>query len=177
MRRSIHAAAAALFAIAAPLAAQDSARTVSPGRLVRVRPVHGSGIQGTVTRVDPDRLRIAVGGDTVTFAREEVRRVDLFQGTGSRVGRNALNGLMIGAAVGAIVGAASGGDSDHLFSYSPGEGALAFGLLFGALGAGVGALTGMHQRPIWTSVPLQKVFVTPAPAGGEGVAIGLHLRL
>ena len=115
--------------------------------------------------------------DTVTVARADVARIDVYQGMKSRVGKNALTGGLIGAGVGALLGAASAAASEGtLVEYSAGAGAASGALTFGVIGAGIGALTGISKRPVWKTVSLPTVTVAPASSDGEGVAIGLHFR-
>lgn len=178
MSRSLGLVALALLVSVASLPAQDSTATVVPGQTIRIQVLGGGGTQGTLTAIDADRLWIAVNGaDTVTVARADVARIDVYQGMKSRVGKNALTGGLIGAGVGALLGAASAAASEGtLVEYSAGAGAASGALTFGVIGAGIGALTGISKRPVWKTVSLPTVTVAPASSDGEGVAIGLHFR-
>jgi len=178
MCRTLCLTAAALLVASSLLTAQDSATAVVPGRLIRVQVIGGGVTQGTVTAVDGGRILLAVAGaDTVALSRAEVGRIEMYQGTKSRVGKNALTGGLIGAGLGAVLGAVSASATEgSLVEFSAGQGAVAGGLTFGVLGAGIGALTGISKRPIWKTVSPSSVFVTPASDRGNGVAVGMNLR-
>lgn len=179
MYRTVCLSALALVLAAAELPAQDSATAVLPGRLIRVRLTNGGGTQGTVVAIDSARLRLFItGADTLDLSRDEVTRVDVYQGMKSRVGQGALTGGLVGLAFGALLGAASASETEgSLIQYSAGEGAVAYGAAFGVLGAAVGALAGIHKRPTWKSASVPTVFVAPPVQGGGGVALGLHFTM
>lgn len=166
--------AGALVAVV-PLPAQDSAMAVSPGRTVRVHLRHGAKTTGTVAAIDSAGLCLAVtGGATVLLVRDEVSGIDLYQGMRTSVGRRALMGGVIGAAAGALLGAVTAGNSDGFISV--GEGAAAFGAVFGVLGAGIGALVGTKPRPVWDPVDWPSVALIPDREGGAGAAVRFVIR-
>ncbi|TFH64763.1 MAG: hypothetical protein E4G90_07440 [Gemmatimonadales bacterium] len=84
-----------------------------------------------------------------------------------------LEGAGIGFLIGAAIGLASGDDpSNQWFAYSAGEKALAGGLGFGLIGAGVGALIKSDK---WSEVPLDRIRPRLV-AQQDGVGLGVSLR-
>lgn len=93
--------------------------------------------------------RIASLTDTslVAGTREKPVNIDVsrigFIKTKRSVGNNILWGAVIGTGFGAIAGFTTGGEGEW---WGQGEGAGGFGLIFGAMGAGTGAITAIFKK-------------------------------
>lgn len=166
-------AALASLILVGTASAQDSASVLLPGRTTRITLTDGAKTQGTVVSIDPSIMRLAVtGGDTVSLTRGAVKKVEIYQGMRTTVGRDALTGGLVGAALGALLGAASAKSTEGSFvEYSAGEGALAYGAVFGVLGAGIGALVGTKHRPSWGAANWPTVAMGPVASGGGGMSV------
>ncbi|WP_297798660.1 hypothetical protein [uncultured Eudoraea sp.] len=93
--------------------------------------------------------RIAVLTDTslVTGPREKPVTIEVTSigsiKTKRSAGHNILMGAVIGTGTGAILGFATGGEGEW---WGKGEGAGGFGFIFGAMGAGIGAITAIFKK-------------------------------
>jgi len=116
----------------------NSVKALATGADVRInsgsRTVHGK-----VLRVSDENIVLALGKSQEMFAQREVLRVRL-RGDSHR-GRNSLIGLGVGAAAAVITGAVGHRDcSDWIFCTSRGGDMAAGGIVFGGIGAAIGAL-------------------------------------
>ncbi|MBI3896346.1 MAG: hypothetical protein HY313_10505 [Acidobacteria bacterium] len=122
----------------APEQSWDDLKTLREGEKIQVVDQKLKSLNGTFVSVSEEAITFQTGKDAVTIQRGDVFRVSSRERGHSR-GRNALLGLAIGAAAGAgLYGgvlAAQGGAEDI-----PPAALIAGGaLLFGGVGAGVGA--------------------------------------
>ncbi len=133
---------------------------VEIGARVRLRP-EGAGqrwVVGQLLAVSEDSVRLLAGDppDSVALGLPSLASFDVSMGQRRQTGRGAMIGLGIGAVAGILLGASTGSECDDCFSPGPGPGesAVAGGVLFGALGAGIGALIGRSsQGERWEAVP------------------------
>jgi hypothetical protein len=121
-------------------------------------------VVGTVVAVDRDSVRIrpedpALFPDhptSVAIARSSIRELEVAVKGHSNAGKGALIGLGIGV-LGGAVGAAAACQSDG-FNPAPAGCAVVSVALFGAIGAGLGALMGSSGRGVhWERVALDHV--------------------
>jgi hypothetical protein len=179
MSRSASLILALLLGTALDLAAQAPPIDLVPGRRIRVHRRAETTLVGELVSLGPDSLTLTTAAaDTVAVSRAAITGLDLSTGTKSNAGKGALNGLIFGGLGGALIGVlASGSDDGEFLDYGPGAWAASGALMFGALGAGVGALIGSGQRADrWESVPLPTVAIVPLPGKGSRVAIGVRFR-
>jgi hypothetical protein len=103
MRRTTLLSIAALFAGASSLAAQDSVH-IATGNRVRVTAprISGTRIVGTYARMDADTFVVEVGGDTRSFPRTAVIRLEVSVGRKGNAEKGALYGALLGAGIGAL---------------------------------------------------------------------------
>ncbi|MDH4130167.1 MAG: hypothetical protein OEV95_00005, partial [Gemmatimonadota bacterium] len=151
--------AAALLSILIPttrLSAQ------ADGTTIRIKTVKqkGTWITGAAVGITHDSVGIipARTHDTLRYARSKLHKMEVSRGRKS----NAVRGLIGGAAVGLALGVAcvASTDEDDWAGCEGGGEVAAFTLTFGALGAGLGALS---HRELWEEVP-----VTSPDAGSAG---------
>ena len=99
-------------------------------------------------KISKGRIVSVTDTSLITGPREKPVTIDVskigFIKTKRSAGNNILWGTAIGAGTGAILGLASGGESEW---WGKGEGAGGFGLIFGAMGAGIGAITAIFKKP------------------------------
>ena len=168
------------MAAAPAAAAQDSTDALAPGRRIRVHQKGHDAVTGSLISATPEAVSFTTPAfDTVTVPRDELKRLDVSMGTISKVGPNALTGFLGGAAVGGLLGLALGvaQNQDDFFYVSPAASAAGGAVLFGAIGAVVGALSGTGKRgDKWQRVSLPAVEVGPGGPEGKGVAIGLRFK-
>jgi hypothetical protein len=179
MSRSAMLMLALLLGAALDLAAQAPPIALVPGRRIRVHRRAETTLVGDLVSLGPDSLTMTTSAaDTVMVARAAITRLDLSTGTKSKAGKGAVNGLIFGALGGALIGVlASGSDDGDFIDFGPGEWAASGALMFGAVGAGVGALIGAGQRADrWERVALPTVAIVPVPGKGSGVAVGMRFR-
>ncbi len=152
--------------------------TLVRGARVRLTSASSSGarLQGTVESVDDTTLTI-INDDhqMVKVSRAQLTKVEMAWG---RKGR-ARNGLLIGGLVGLAAGVLVAATPDALctkFDCAPlttGEKvglALGATAVYGAMGAGIGALVKTDR---WVEVPPDKIRVSVAPTSGRGIAVGV----
>lgn len=125
----------------APLTAQNwtDVKALTPGTVVRVS-AGSKTMTGSVQSITDESLFLNSGKDRKTFSRQEVTRLSVKKH--SHRARNSLIGLAVGAGTGAAIGAATYKTCTGLciLSESRGIDAGAGALVFGILGALVGAL-------------------------------------
>lgn len=168
-----------LLCTAVDLAAQAQPVDLVPGRRIRVHRRAETTLVGDLVSLGPDTLTMTTSAaDTVAVQRAAISRLDLSTGTKSKAGKGAVNGLLFGGLGGALIGVlASGSDDGEFLDYGPGAWAASGALMFGALGAGVGALIGSGQRTDqWEGVVLPTVAIVPVAGTGSRVAIGVRFR-
>ena len=162
--------------------AQGISTDLVPGRRIRVQQHQGTMVQGALVSVSDTALTLRTSEtDTVVVARAAIAKVEVYEGTKSKAGKGAVTGLLIGGGIGVVLGVATASSTEGtLLESSPGSYAVGSGLLFGALGAGVGALigSGSHTEK-WQSVVLPAVLPTvtilPDESKGRRVALGLRI--
>lgn len=148
------------------------------GAEVRVARVSGGEpIRGELAARDSAGITIRSATGDVRIARQDVRRIQLYQG---REGKWA-QGFALGFAAGAVVGAAGGylsGDdeSEGFLSFTAPEKAVVLGLIGAATGSVLGAIIGLAVRgDHWRRVSRFGVAPAAGPSGG-GMNLGLRLR-
>ncbi len=159
------------------LESQSLAAQVEAGSRIRVTTMPSSPGRriGTLVSLDQDTLRWS-RWDTTSVIKvpiASVARLERSIGRRSNTGRGAMIGGLIGAGFGLFVGVAASTDDTGFFEVGVGEIAALTGI-FGAGGAGVGALIGsLSTRDRWVPVAL-----TPGVAGkiGGRKITGLTLR-
>ncbi len=185
-----HATILAAILAFVPLAGATAQLPVRPGERVRVThlPICPADvcvgprrkIVGTLMSVSGDSLLLSVDGGAgpVLLALISVSRIQVLSGRKAARGR----GAAIGALAGGVVGLAG-----SLTTYEECEGfcpadlgrggtAVASGLVFGGLGAGIGYLVGNFVTvDRWVDVPLDGVQmdVTASPGGGLGARVSV----
>jgi hypothetical protein len=157
--------------------AQQATTGLVPGRRIRI---HQSGVKplaGEFVSMGSDGIRLTTSpADTQLVPKADITGVDLSQGTKSKAGSGAVTGLLVGAAGGALLGVA-GCSGDESGWVTPGQCAGAGALVFGALGAGIGALLGSGKRTDkWAPTAWPTVSFQPFGRDGGTVALGMHLR-
>jgi hypothetical protein len=99
-------------------------------------------VEGSLEEVTDDALRLRAGGEVVSFARGEIRKIYLGE-AGVRVGyaaRGAWLGALAGLGVGVLVAREQGRDGDP--SFAP----LTLSAVGAGVGAGVGALAAGRRK-------------------------------
>lgn len=147
---------------------EEQVKAVSPialGGRVRLRaPTAVQGrIKGTVMEMDEKSLLVSADDRTpVRVPRQAITQLEVSTGRHSK----ALKGMLIGAAIGGVVGVYCDLDCNAAAVHAAGavSGAVG-GLLVGAL----------FHGDRWSSVPLESVRVSVAPARGRGLALSLSL--
>jgi len=130
---------------------------IKSGEIVFVTADDDQTVKGSLAALTPDSLVIAVAGRRVTFVPAHVRQVRV------RRGRATKNGALGGLAVGAIAGFVLGSGLKNGDSWAPSPAGVA--LLFGGVGAGIGALVG-------TAIPRHKLVYEARPGtAGKSIAI------
>lgn len=136
------------------------------GTRVRIRTTSSSTPQtGTVAHAPGDSLRLLVAASPWTeysFARSDLTSVEVSTGMHDTKGAFARYGALIGFVGGAVRGPMTVRFCPHEPSFPTCDGddptrlgsAIGFGIVFGVLGAGVGAIAGhFHHAEGWLSVP------------------------
>jgi hypothetical protein len=142
--------------------AQQERLPLVPGITVRVQaPPYHRWLTGTVESLANDSLiLLGTRGDRVAFPVQLVRRLQVRASGQSNVRVWIGVGFTIGAVPGALLGATSG----SFILDGTSESALAGAALFGAAGAGLGAILGMTlSGDRWEEISLPRSMVTLAP--------------
>jgi hypothetical protein len=156
MMRALGMILPSLFLLAATTwGAFPASAQLDSGARVRVTSARGKQI-GTLVSLDGDSLRYTlVDSATVTaIPRASVVRLERSVGKRSNVGSGAKTMGLIGAGVGLTIGLLAAADNSGWFEIGVEEIA-AVTAVFGATGAGVGALFGAASKhDLWEAVPL-----------------------
>lgn len=161
--------------LAAAVAAANAAPSGWPatGEKVRVTTLTGRSLEkGVVVHTDAEFLTVSLGSgqSPVRIPLASIERLEVARGRRTAAKEGALWGVVVGAVLG---GLAVAGIGEALCENATNCGASAEGYLvgvgiFGAAGAGVGALTGLAiKKDRWVRVPVDRVRVEirPVPAG------------
>ena len=118
--------------------AQETKKKAAP--FVRVYDLNG--IKISKGRIDSltDTSLVVESSEKITTI--EVNRIGYIK-TKRSAGNNILWGAAIGTGFGAISGFATGGENEW---WGQGEGAAGFGIIFGAMGSGIGAITAIFKN-------------------------------
>lgn len=140
-----------------PLAAQAMSTDASPRVWVRQALPLGSldgGVKGTVERISGDTLIMRRDGSAtlLTVVPDDRTRFQLIEGTRRATGKGARLGLLVGGVAGLLLGMTDGGGCSAGGTCVDGGTTTIFGaLLFGGLGAGVGAIVGAYSMTdVWS---------------------------
>jgi len=165
-----------LVMLAGPAAAQpaatfdDLAGRVKAGDRVQVERTSGAMVEGRLIQVAGEELRLDSAGGELTFPRADVRLVTVRRG---RAGKCAKVGFAAGAALGAIGLAGFSGETRAEDAMA---GALMMSAFFGAIGAGLGALSPSRTVVYWAPAGRAGASVRLVPLvarGTKGLAVGL----
>lgn len=119
--------------------AQKEKNKIAP--FIRVYDLNGTKIsKGRIAMLTDTSLVVSRGEKQVNI---ELSKIGFIK-TKRSEGNNILWGTAIGAGTGAILGLASGGENEF---WGKGDGAVGFGLIFGVMGAGAGAITLIFKKP------------------------------
>jgi hypothetical protein len=177
MLRTILVAVLMVFPGAA--AGAQAAVQIAAGERVRVKSAGGRPQIVTVVDVGAGSIAGVSGGRSVTLEFSSIERIERSLGERSRADafvRGLGRGFLAGGVGGALLGAATGDPgctSWDMTCYSREEGALGFGVIFGAAGALIGGVLGMSSPgEQWQRVPVPaRMAVTPTGSGGAAVRL------
>jgi hypothetical protein len=164
---------ASLFVVA-PAHGDDpglaAAPGLTPGMRVRITAPNGAdtAVAGTIRSLDGQTIELAVRGrpEPVRVARDQIAKIEVSAGQGSR-----LSGALIGGLVGAGVGAAVGKGSEPNNGYVVNSAAEAGGAIaFALLGAAIGALIPPAERWQEVSRSSARLSFAPRPDGRLGAS-------
>ena len=135
------------------------------GERIRVRQAGEPSRVGTLVALANDTLVVRWENDSATarLPVAQVSQLDVSRGSQRRVMSRLGRGFMIGAGAGAVLGGVGGAMEDcegELFCVGPAGGALIGGVVFGATGALIGALTGLAPSERWERARLDRERVT-----------------
>jgi len=173
MPRTLLVLALAILALTSNAPAQQDTTGLVPGRRIRVHRQDKQVVMGTFASVDAATFAMVTNtGDSVRLPRADVQSVDVWAGTKSQTGKGALLGLAAGAVAGAGLGVVVCLEEEDCVGYI-GVGAL----VFGAFGAGAGALIGSGSHTDrWEPTVWPTLSVLPVGPDRGMVALGMHLR-
>ena len=160
--------AAALFASPIFNLAGQAASVLVPGSRVRVTAAPSYvPVVGTVVAQERDSLRLIVAGAPVALAHASFQKVEMSRGRYSNAGNGALIGLGLGGGTGLLLGVAAVASCGPEEWICPGPAAVpVMAILFGGLGAGLGALLGSGSSgERWDEVPRARVTLGPRRVG------------
>jgi len=130
------------------------------------------------------RIGVVPAESTLVLSRSVIDRLEVSRGLQRNTGRGALIGLGSGAALGAVIGLMTyekcvpQGLLDCLYApESRAQQAMLFGVAFGLIGAGVGALVGSAKQERWERVRSDDDVawsIRSPPGGGIGVDVGIR---
>jgi hypothetical protein len=149
------------------------------GERIRVRQAGEASRVGTLVALANDTLAVRWANDSATARLPigQVSQLEVSRGSQRRVMSRLGRGFMIGAGAGAVLGGVGGAMEDcegELFCVGPAGGALIGGVVFGATGAVIGALTGLAPSERWERARLDPRRVTLLlPTRIERKGIGL----
>jgi hypothetical protein len=134
---------------------QAIAQELAPGARVRVTLIERAPLVGTLVALPPAGLEIRFPPDSTvrTILRPDIERLEISDGTRSRVGRGAVRGALIVGGIGALGGFLLGMaplDVEMDQADFVGIGLVGGGLL----GAGLGALMTAGRYEKWKRVPV-----------------------
>jgi len=99
--------------------------------------------QGNLLQIDGDSVTLSTENDTLSLAARSVSKLQVSRGRKSHAGKGAKIGGGVGAGLGIILSAAAAADDDCFGCPEVGvDTAILVAALFGATGAGIGALIG-----------------------------------
>jgi hypothetical protein len=151
-RRAAIAVVVVVLALAPPASAQIFRTSLPTGTRVRVLDrIGGERFTGTVLRLTPDTLGVALGGGSTLLNLPTSRLASLEVSEGRERGQSAWRGAGIGLVAGSLIGAVSMRGEG-----TPGDvGALVGLMVGGLLGAGSGIVVGAITAPErWRRVSL-----------------------
>ncbi|HEX8724859.1 MAG TPA: hypothetical protein VF737_05660 [Gemmatimonadaceae bacterium] len=128
-------------------------------------------------------VRPVRGADTLALGLSRLARLDVSHGKETHALHHAGVGFLIGAVGGGVLGYAGGSDcsSSDWICFSRGETAVFSAALFGAVGAGVGAIVGwVNPSERWEPVALPhdaRLTFRPGGAGGRGYRVGITVTV
>jgi hypothetical protein len=147
----------AVLAIGSERASAGEGAALEPGARVRGATLDRVRFSGRLVSVDAETIAVARDGEPERLlSREAIERLEVHTGRsslGHRILAGAGQGATIGGLSGVIVGLASG--NDHCgsqefcipaFEFSAGQKAAVAGIVFGTLGAALGAIVGTVSR-------------------------------
>jgi len=171
--------AAVLAAAAVAVTPVPPSNRVAAGEKVRVATTSLGDKTGVVVAADAESVTVSVGAGKapVRIPLASVKRLEVARGRRTAVKEGAITGGLVGGALGALAvlylsHALCEGGSDcnaEVGAYGIGVG------IFGAGGAGLGALTGLAiKTDKWVRVPVSDLRVAVGPvADGAGVKVSL----
>ncbi len=155
--------------------AAQASRLVRPGARVRLSaPDLGiTKYNGSLVSVTRDTLTV----DTLAVALASVTRLDVHRGRKSNTWKGAAYGFVAGAIPGAVLSyAGCASDPDPFIEIPPGVCAGLGVVLYGGIGAGIGAIVGALTRTDrWEEVPLDQLRVSFVPQRDGRFALGLSV--
>ena len=167
--------ALALCAAGVPAYAQGTQLNIAPGTRLRIVSPQIPQEHRVVTVVESSSDTLAFRSDNYPVTRRiafsDITSIDQSLGRRTHRGRYAFRGFMIGAIGGAVLGAVAHQECEGfcVFDTSREGDAALVGLVFGGIGAGLGAIIGGFDRSEeWAKMPLaSRVSIFPSSTGGR----------
>ena len=151
--RTLIMAAALTMSVAAAQPSWERVAQLTPGQNIKVYLVDGTAYKGRLEAAGPERLKLRVESRIVETGRADVARV-----TRKSRGKGAMWGGLVTFSLGAPIGAYAGpylADRGNPSGSVRLRHAAGWGLFFGGIGAGIGALTGMETTVYRSREPLR----------------------